>query len=118
MCKLSDMQYFRGSILLIVSNTQYCPGLGSAYTQHYTEISGINTAYITQYADVLGWSILITLSTTQYFRGIDTAYTKRYAVFPVGRYYSYYAMLSFLWGRYCFFTKRYGIFSGVDTSFT
>ena len=72
---LSDTGFFRGSILFLLSNTQYSPGLGSAYTQYYTEISMKSTAYITQHANILVGSILLTHSTTQYFRRVDTSCT-------------------------------------------
>ena len=100
---LSDTDFCRGSILTLLSNMQYSPGLGSAHTQHYTEISVINTAYITQYANILGGSILLTHSTTQYFRGVDTTCTNNAQFFcRVGTVY----------------TKRYAIYSGVDTAYT
>ena len=37
---LSDTQDFRGSILLLLSNTQLFPGLGTTYSQQYEEIRG------------------------------------------------------------------------------
>jgi len=47
---LSDTQYFRGSILFLLPNTQLFHELGTAYTQFYAEMSGVDTAYTTKYA--------------------------------------------------------------------
>ena len=76
---LRVMQYFRGSILLKVSNTQYFPGLGTAFTQHYEEISG--GRYCLFYAIRINFveSKLLILRNVQYFAMVDTVYTKRYA---------------------------------------
>ena len=43
-------QYFRGSILFKLRDTQLFHELGIAYTQFYAEMSGVDIAYTTKYA--------------------------------------------------------------------
>ena len=81
---------FGGSILLILSNTQYFWGVDTAYTKKYAVFQGVDTAYIEQCAvhlgdryylykairSIFGEWILLILSNAQYFLGINTVYTK------------------------------------------
>ena len=55
-----------GSILLILSTTQYFRWVDTAYIKHCAVFTG---------------SILLILNKTHYFREVDTAYTKDYTVF-------------------------------------
>ena len=71
---------------------------------------GIDTAYATQYANILGVSILLILSIAQYFRGVDTAYFMQYAALSSDRYCLYYTI------RFmevdAAYTKQYAVFFG------
>ena len=85
----------RGSILLILGNTNYFEGVDNPDTKKYAIFSGVDTAYIKRYTVFLVdryciyWairsifceSILHILSNTQFVEGVDTSYTKQYAIF-------------------------------------
>ena len=97
-------QYFRVSILLKVSNTQYFPGLDTAFTQHYEEISG--DRYCLYFA------------IRKFLRGLDTAYTHHYPVFSGGRYCLFYAIrINFVESK-LLILRNVQYFPMVDTVYT
>ena len=74
-----------GSILLIL-NTTLNPRLGSAYTQHYAEISGHGYCLYLAKRSIFRRSILLILSNIKYVRGVDTSYNQQYSVFSNASY--------------------------------
>ena len=77
---------FGGSILLILSNTQYFPRMGVAYTQEYAVFFwGVDTDYTKQWAEFQTVD-LVYIKRYAVCSAVDTAHTRQYAVFYSGGY--------------------------------